>query len=177
MTARSAAASPSGQDYAGVPPAATSAALTHLEQEHEGHHLREARNYLGPRPGHHLGPAAPMRRGDGRRAPHAPAIPAPRGTVEPGRRCSPSRPGGADRESRTRRSSPPRGAGAAGRKRGTAPTPRAPGRPRPGARHDVTDPAAVKTFTFPWRRPHDFRAQGRERLCWWRTAAGQETWW
>jgi hypothetical protein len=67
MTARSAAASPSGQDYAGVPPAAISAALTHLEQEHEDHHLPEPHDHVGPRPGHvgprpghHLGPVTPV---------------------------------------------------------------------------------------------------------------------
>jgi hypothetical protein len=59
MTASSAAGSPSGQDYAGVPPAATSAALTHLEQEHEDHHLPQARDHLGPRVGHHLGTVTP----------------------------------------------------------------------------------------------------------------------
>jgi hypothetical protein len=60
MTARRAAGSRSGQEYAGVPPAATSAAPIHLEQEHEDHHRRGARDHLGPRPLHHLGPLTPM---------------------------------------------------------------------------------------------------------------------
>jgi hypothetical protein len=60
MTARCAAGWPSGQDYAGAPAAATSAAPTHLEQAHEDHHRREARDHVGPRPVHHLGPVTPM---------------------------------------------------------------------------------------------------------------------
>ena len=59
MTARRAAGFPSGQEYAGVPRAATSAAQIHLEQEHEDHHLPEARDYVGPRAGHHLGQVTP----------------------------------------------------------------------------------------------------------------------
>ena len=129
MTARSAAASPSGQDYAGVPPAATSAALTQLEQEHEDHHQQEARHHVGPRPVHHLGPLTPMRRGDGKRAPHTLAIPAPRGTVEPGRRCSPSRQAGLTVRAALDGHPRARGAGAASRKRGTAPTPGHPAGP------------------------------------------------
>jgi hypothetical protein len=78
-----------------------------------------------------------------------PPSPHPVGRLSLAAGAHPSRPGGADRESRTRRHLPPRGAGAAGRKRGTAPTPRAPGQPRPGARDDVPEPAAVKTFPCP----------------------------
>jgi hypothetical protein len=56
MTARCAAGSPSGQVYAGVPRAATTAAPTHLEQEHEDHREPEALDHVGPRPVHDLGP-------------------------------------------------------------------------------------------------------------------------
>lgn len=148
MTARCAAGCPSGQDYAGVRRAAISAAPTHLEQAHEDHHQQEARDHVGPRTVHHLGPVTPTNVGNGRRAPHTPAFPAPRGTGEPGRRCSPSRPGGADRESRTR--GHPRTVGPVPRAANAAPPPRPGHRPAPaGARDDVPDPAAVKTFPCP----------------------------
>jgi hypothetical protein len=60
--------------------------------------------------------------------------------------CSPSRRAGPTARAALARSAPHRGVGAAGRKRGTVPAPRAPGRSRPGVRDDIPDPAAVKTF-------------------------------
>jgi hypothetical protein len=155
MTARRAAGFPSGQEYAGVPPAATSAAQIHLEQEHEDHHRRDARDHLGPpRPHHHLGPLTPMsplnlnvfgtdtpERGKfsklpdvGRAGVRRTRWPSPPPVGWLSLAASARRPAQAGLTVRAAltRSSPRRGAGAAGRKRGTVPTPRAPGRPPAG---------------------------------------------
>jgi len=182
MTARHAADFPSGQEYAGVPPAATSAAPIHLEQEHEDHHRREARDHLGPR--HHLGPLTPMsplnltvhgtdtpERGKFSRLPDVGRVgvrrtrrPSPHPVGRLSLAASARRPAQAGLTVRAALAGHPRAVGPVPRAANAAPSPPPghPDRPRPGARHDVTNPAAVK---IPSRRdgPHDLHGAGPGR--------------